>query len=99
MREALGKRVSQALLPQRNRYHSPQDSDMKGAGPVAEWLGSRAPLQEAQCFVGSNPGRGHGIVRQTTVRQRPTMPQLEGPTTKNIQLCRAFGRSIALPTP
>ena len=31
-----------------------------GAGPVAEWLSSRAPLQAAQCFVGSNPGRGHG---------------------------------------
>ena len=30
-----------------------------GAGPVAEWLRSRAPLQAAQCFVGSNPGRGH----------------------------------------
>ena len=27
---------------------------------MAEWLSSRAPLQVAQCFVGSNPGRGHG---------------------------------------
>src|SRR3712207_5198509 len=43
-----------------------------GAGPVAEWLSSRAPLQAAQCFVGSNPGRGHGTARQTTLRQRPT---------------------------
>ena len=42
------------------------------AGPVAEWLGSRAPLQAAQCFVGSNPGRGHGTAHQTTLRQRPT---------------------------
>ena len=42
------------------------------AGPVAEWLSSRAPLQVAQCFVGSNPGRGHGTARQTTLRQRPT---------------------------
>ena len=43
-----------------------------GAGPVAEWLGSRAPLQAAQCFVGWNPGRGHGTAHQTTLRQRPT---------------------------
>ena len=43
-----------------------------GAGPVAEWLGSRAPLQAAQCFVGSNPGHGHGTARQITLRQRPT---------------------------
>ena len=43
-----------------------------GAGPVAEWLSSRAPLQAAQCFIGSNPGRGHGTARQTTLRQRPT---------------------------
>ena len=31
-----------------------------GDGPVTEWLSSRAPLQVAQCFVGSNPGCGHG---------------------------------------
>ena len=43
-----------------------------GAGPVAEWLSLRAPLQVAQCFVGSNPGRGHGTAHQTTLRQRPT---------------------------
>ena len=43
-----------------------------GAGPVAEWLSSRAPLQAAQCFVGSNPGHGHGTAHQTTLRQRPT---------------------------
>ena len=42
------------------------------AGPVAEWLSSRAPLQAAQCFVSSNPGRGHGTAHQTTLRQRPT---------------------------
>ena len=42
------------------------------AGPVAERLSWRAPLQAAQCFVGSNPGRGHGTARQTTLRQRPT---------------------------
>ena len=45
---------------------------ISGAGPVAEWLSSHAPLQAAQCFVGSNPGRGHGTAHQTTLRQRPT---------------------------
>ena len=45
---------------------------MEGAGPVAEWLSSRAPLQVAQCFIGSSPGRGHGTAHQTTLRQRPT---------------------------
>ena len=43
-----------------------------GAGPMAEWLSSRAPLQAAQCFVGSNPGCGHGTAHQATLRQRPT---------------------------
>ena len=43
-----------------------------GAGPMAEWLSRRAPLQAAQCFVGSNPGHGHGTARQTTLRQHPT---------------------------
>ena len=43
-----------------------------GAGPVAEWLSLHAPLQAAQCFIGSNPGRGHGTAHQTTLRQRPT---------------------------
>ena len=38
----------------------------RGAGPLAEWLGSRAPLQAAQCFISSNPGRGHGTAHQTT---------------------------------
>ena len=43
-----------------------------GAGPVAERLSSRAPLQAAQCFVGSNPGGGHDTAHQTKLRQRPT---------------------------
>ena len=43
-----------------------------GAGPVAKWLSSRAPLQVAQCFIGLNPGRGHGTAHQTTLRQCPT---------------------------
>ena len=42
-----------------------------GAGPVAEWLSSRALLQAAQCFICSNPGRGHGTAHQTTLRQCP----------------------------
>ena len=43
-----------------------------GVGPVAEWLSSHAPLQAAQCFIGSNPGRGHGTAHQATLLQRPT---------------------------
>ena len=43
-----------------------------GAGPVDEWLSSRALLQATQCFVGSNPGRGHGTTHQITLRQHPT---------------------------
>ena len=46
--------------------------ECKEAGPAAEWFSSRALLQAAQCFVGSNPGRGHGTAHQTTLRQRPT---------------------------
>ena len=49
-----------------------QKFEFIGAGPVAEWLSSRAPLQAAQCFVGSNPGRGRGTAHQTTLRQCPT---------------------------
>ena len=43
-----------------------------GAGPVAEPLSSHAPLQAAQCFIGSNPGRRHGTARQAMLRRRPT---------------------------
>ena len=46
---------------------------------MAEWLSSRAPLQVAQCFVGSNPGRGHGSAHQTTLRQHPTCHNYEDP--------------------
>ena len=42
------------------------------AGPVAKWLSGWAPLQVAQCFVGSNPGRRHGTAHPATLRQRPT---------------------------
>ena len=44
----------------------------QGAGPMAEWLSSRAPLQAAQCFIGSNPGRRHGTAHRTMLRWRPT---------------------------
>ena len=54
---------------------------------MAEWLISHAPLQVAQCFVGSNPGRGHGTAHQNHDEAVSHMPQVEGPTTKNIQLC------------
>ena len=46
---------------------------------MAEWLSLRAPLQVAQCFVGSNPGRGHGTAHQTTLRQRPTCHNWKDP--------------------
>ena len=49
-----------------------KEKENSGLAPVAEWLSSRAPLQAAQCFVGSNPGRGHGTAHQTTLRQCPT---------------------------
>ena len=37
-----------------------------GAGPLAEWLSSRTPLQAAQCFIGSNPEHGHGTAHRAT---------------------------------
>ena len=54
---------------------------------MAEWLSSRAPLQVAQRFVSSNPGRGHGTAHLNHAEAASHMPQLEGPTMKNIQLC------------
>ena len=47
---------------------------------MAQWLSSCTPLQAARDFAGSDPGRGHAEVASH-------VPQLEGPTTKNIQLC------------
>ena len=59
-----------------NAGHILAENDTKrmktGAGPVAKWLSLRTLLQVAQCFVGSNPGRGHGTAQQTTLRQHPT---------------------------
>ena len=42
-----------------------------GVGPVAEWLSSRAPLQAAQGFTASDPGRGHGAAHQAMLRRHP----------------------------
>ncbi|XP_070085702.1 uncharacterized protein [Equus caballus] len=42
--------------------------------------------QVAQCFVGSNPGCGHGTTHLSHAEAASDMPQLEEPTTKNIQL-------------
>ena len=55
-----------------NKYILKSINAPDGAGPVAEGLSLHAPLQAAQCIVGSNPGRGHGTAHQTTLRQRPT---------------------------
>ena len=41
----------------------------------------------AQGFAGSDSGRGHGTAHQATVEAASHMPQMEGPTTKNIKLC------------
>ena len=49
---------------------------------MAEWLSSHAPLQAAQCFVGSGPGREHGTAHWGHAEAVSCMPQLEGPTTK-----------------
>ncbi len=53
-------------------YKTNTQKSVSGTGPVAKWLSSRAPLQAAQCFVGTNPGRGHGTAHQAMLRQRPT---------------------------
>ena len=57
------------------------------ADPVAEWLSLSAPLQVAQCFAGSNPGRGCGYCSSNHAEAASPMSQLERPTMKNIQLC------------
>ena len=50
-----------------------------GAGPVAEWLSLHAALQAAQCFIGSNPGPGHGTAHQALLRWRPICHNWEDP--------------------
>ena len=58
---------------------------MIGAGPVAEWLSLHTPLQVAQCFVGLDPGHGHGTAHQAMLRQRPTCHNQRHP--QHAQLC------------
>ena len=59
---------------------------------MAQWLSSRS-ASAAQRFAGLDPGRGHGTAHQAWYRSSghaeaaSHMPQLEGPTTKNIELC------------
>ena len=60
--------VSEQGSPSKRTLRNPAP----GAGPVAKGLSSCAPLQAAQCFVGLNPGRGHGTAHQTMLRQRLT---------------------------
>ena len=48
------------------------DKNKIGAGPMDQWLSSHAPLQAAQCFIGSNPGWGHDSAHQAMLRKHPT---------------------------
>ena len=48
-------------------------------GPVVEFTHSAST---AQGFAGSDPGRRHVTAHQATLRQHPTLPQWERPTTK-----------------
>ena len=66
-----------------------------GAGPVAKWLSSRALLQAAPRFVGSNPGRGHGTAHQATLRQRPTCHNWNDPQLRiYIYVPGGFGEKM-----
>ena len=49
---------------------------------MAEWLRLHTPLQAAQCFISSNPGRGHGMAHQNHAEVASHMPQVEGPQLK-----------------
>ena len=62
-----------------SRYQVSFKRQFLGAGPVAEWLSLRAPLQAAQCLIASNPGHIHGTAHQTTLRQRPTCHNQKDP--------------------
>ena len=41
----------------------------------------------ARGITGSNPGHGHDTTPSSHAEAASHMPQLEGPTTKNAQLC------------
>ena len=55
-----------------------------GASPVAKWLSSCTPLQRPRVspvrILPADMASGHAEAASH-------MPQLEGPTTKNIQIC------------
>ena len=65
-------REHKGLLPRRPCLLQDKNIRAQGAGPVVRWLSLCAPLQAAQCFIGSNPGLGHGTAHQTMLRQHPT---------------------------
>ena len=58
-----------------------------GAGPVAEWLSSRAPLQAAPVFRWFESWAQTWHCSSGHAEAASHMPQLEEPTAKNIQLC------------
>ena len=60
---------------------------MFGAGPVAEWLSSRAPLQGGPVFRWFESWARTWHCSSGHAEAASHMPRLEGPTTKNIQLC------------
>ena len=62
-------------------------SEMSGAGPMAEWLSSRAPLHGGPVFCWFESWGRTWHCSSSHAEAASQMPQLEGPTTKNIQLC------------
>ena len=65
-----------------------------GAGPVAEWLSSCALLQAAQCFFSFESWVRTWHCSSNHAEAASHVPQVQAPTTKNIQLCTggALGR-------
>ena len=61
-----GKLASFAILESK---YKKSDNGGWPHGRVVKFLRSTAV---AQCFVGSNPGRGHGTAHQATLRRCPT---------------------------
>ena len=54
---------------------------------MAEWLSSHAPLQAAQLFRWFESWAQTWHYSSNCAEAASHMPQLEGPTMKNIQLC------------
>ena len=54
---------------------------------MAEWLGSHALLQWPGVSPVPDPGHGHGTACRAVAGVASHRLQLEGPATKNIQLC------------